>query len=280
MKYCENCGYKMEDNAAFCENCGKAEVVQQSYGAEKSSKKSTAGKIIAAVVAVILMIVGKFVGGAIGEMAGRNMAERHQMNEIESYIESSEEYVPGYFNDAEYVSEHFGFKFVVDENWVMYTEEELEPASEELRKSTIDGMLQSIEGNASDEIIAKIAEAIYAEQEMGAACISDGMIVGETAVAVLGCYGLEEMSGDDIVDALKSGILKVADNATSGIETIAEKVYDTIEVNMTVDGVDLVNKFYVYEKDGMVCMMTCRAMEEYEDMVFDSFEGNISTYNA
>ncbi len=62
MKYCEDCGYKNEANARFCENCGKG--IQSVEGnSDVALKKKRSGKKIVLILLSVVLIFSMFVIG-------------------------------------------------------------------------------------------------------------------------------------------------------------------------------------------------------------------------
>jgi len=287
-KYCEKCGAVLQENTMFCGNCG-ATVNSNSFNEDinvinsttsNNKTKSKTGKVIGSIVSILIILLAS----SIGKFAGRYMIEdfstdKH-IRDIDAYIESMEDYVPGYYDENHFVSEHFGLEFVVNDQWIMYSEEELEPLSENVRQSAISSGVASMKTeDVSQELIDKWISAVYAETEMGACYVVDDTIMGEVTIGVFSAYGADEATEDEFVEGMKTQLSSMASNVSSGDEIIAGKSYKKLQASVVVDDMDMSNSIFVRIKDGMICMITCKALEGYEDAMLDSFLAQINTYN-
>ncbi len=188
-----------------------------------------------------------------------------------------EEYVPGHCDDNEYVSEKFGFRFVIDENWEFCSDADLKASSEAVKDTTTTSALAALKKeDVPQELHEKFTETIYAETEMGALYKADDTYVGEVIVGVMSAYGIEDISVEDYIGGIKNGL-----NATAQVtdEYIAGSTYKVLTAKITdVNGIDTTVKMYVNIKDNMACMITCKAMLGYEEQLFKAFEDRISAY--
>lgn len=279
MKRCLNCGNEMEDNAQLCGKCGEA-MQEMPYVPERTKSKKKSGATIGIISTIIFILIGRAVGGYIGKNIGKNISEKNEINKLDAYIESTD-YVPGTLDDEKYSSSHFGFQFETDDNWTMYTKSELVPMSEEIKKSTFSGAVATLEKEgASDEMIEKWKETVYAEVEMGAAYVVDDMIAGEASVAVFSGYGMDQVSSGELVDAMKKELMKSSGVVDSGATLLAGESYDYVKISVSVDGMDLRNQLFIREKDDMICMIACKAITGYEDEVLASFKKQLRKYAA
>ena len=277
MKNCKNCGNELLDGATVCPFCGcivENNAESQNVKSQQTKKK---GKVIGILVTIVAVIIARLIGGFVGEFTAKNILESSQKNDIEEFIERMEEYVPGHCGGNEYVSEKFGFRFVIDENWEFYSDEDLRAASEGLKTSATTSGLAALEKeDVPQELKDKFTESIYAATEMGALYIADDMYVGEVIVGVMCAYGIENTSVEDYIDTIKNRL-----NATAQVtnEYIAGSTYKVLSAKITdINGVNTVVKMYTKIKDNMICMITCRAMEGYEEQLFKAFEDGISAY--
>ena len=277
MKYCKKCGFEMDDRAQICDECGEVVEKVDAYDSTVKTGKKNKGAGVGFITTIIFIIIGRLIGGFIGGSVGKAVTEEDAMNKINEYIESMNDYTPGSLGDDKYASSHFGFQFETDDNWTMYSESELEVLSADLRESTVSSGVKSLEvEDIGEELIEKWKEALYAEAEMAAFYIADDIIVGEVSVGVFGAYGLDEVSSEDLIDEMKNQILDNGGKVSFGVENIAEEEYQSLKLEVTVDGMDLVNRIFMREKEGMFCMITCKALEGYEDEIFASFREQTS----
>lgn len=275
MRICKNCGAELTDNVMACPSCGSIAENSVEYQNNESQKPKKRGRFIGILIAVAIMIISRVIGGFIGERTAETISVNVQKNDIEKYIENMEKYVPGHCAGNEYVSEEFGFRFVIDENWEFYTDEDLKTSSEGLKTSTTASALAALEKeDVPRELKEKYAESIYAATEMGALYIADDMYVGEVVVGVMCAYGSETLSEAEYIKGVKNGLDA---NAQVTDEYIAGSTYKVLSAKVTdVDGNDTTVKMYVKIKNNMICMITCRAIEGYEEQTFKAFEEGIS----
>lgn len=286
---CDKCGAQLQQNTSICNYCGNKVVLDNNFYNDQETtsyemdqpKNLKRGKIFRTIISVISITIA--IVSTFGEFAGKYMvnkfSEKEQINEINAYIERMEDYVPGRSTKNKYVSEHFGFQFKTDENWIMYSDEELEPYTEELKQATISGGMASIESyDISQELKDKLMSSVYFDIEMGAYYVDDDMLVGEAIVIVYSAYGAEEASADKLVDRMKSKASTTTDNVISGKKVIAGDMYDTIKTTVTIDDMIISNEIFVRIQDNMICMIGCKTLEGYEDDVTESFFNQISKY--
>ena len=277
MMVCKKCGTEFMDGVNVCPACGhdvENNIEPQDVESKKFPKK---GKFIAIFVPIIAIVIGRLVGGFIGEFTAKNMMESGQKNDIEEFIEQMEQYVPGHCDGNEYTSETFGFKFVIDENWGFYTDEDLTLASESLDTTMTSTALAELEKeDISQKLKEKFEESLYAKAEMGALYIADDIYVGEVIVSVMSGYGIEDVSVDEYVEGIKNNLSTTAQVTD---EYIAGSTYNVISANITdVNGIDTMVKLYTKIENNMVCTITCRAVVGYEEQLFKAFEDGISAY--
>lgn len=279
MKLCQHCGAQSADTAEFCEGCGKSlhsqEPPQYAAPLQKSKKKIT---LVSIITTIIFVIIGRFAGTMLVD-GFIKIGENREANKIDSFIERTNAYVPGYFNDEKYVSTHFDIAFEPDSNWTMYSKEDLAPFSDNFRQSTTSGAMSSLKTeDLSEELIQKYQESIYAEAEMGAYYVSDDMVVGEACVMAYSAYGIDDVSYDTFTEGIKEGLLSTANVTDSGEDYIADDKYTFFKATSTIDGMDMVTYIFIREKDSMVCMITCKSLAEYEEETLESFKQQLSKY--
>lgn len=275
MRTCPNCNQELMDDATVCPSCGQAsENNTEPKKAKKKGKKTALGITFS----VLLIIIARVIGGFIGETTAKNIAENNEKNKIDKFIESMDEYTPGHCDGNEYVSEAFGFKFVIDENWEFYSDADLKKATKTISTSAETAALAALEKeDISEDLKEKYAESFYAKVEMGALYVADAVYVGEVSVSVMSAYGIDDTSIDEYVDGIKSGL---DENAQVSEENIAGNTYKTLSAEKTdSSGNKMTVKMYITIKDSMCCMITCKALLGYEEQVFSAFESRISAYN-
>lgn len=277
MKICKSCGNELLDEVTVCPTCGSAveSDVESNFAEPQPTKKK--GKFKTIIITIAVIVIARLVGGLFGEFLAKDMVESSQKNDIEEFIERMEEYVPGHIKGNEYVSEKFGFRFAIDEKWEFYSDEDLKKASENVKAGALTSALETLEKEGvSQELKDKFEKSIYAATEMGALYIADDMYVGEVSVGVMYAYGIEDVTVDDYVNEVKNGLnmdMQVSD------EYIAGSNYKVLSAKITdVSGINTVVKMYTKIEDDVICMITCRAVEGYEESVFNAFEDRISAY--
>lgn len=279
MKFCENCGIELSEGETVCPGCGyNAENDTESLNVktQKSKKNKTLRGILIAIAGVVIWsCIGEFFGKFIGEIVYENVSDYRQKKDIDEYIEGKEEYVPGYCDGNEYVSEKFGFQFVINENWEFYSDEELKVVSETYKDSVISSVYTSLDGeDVSQELTDKLMESVYAATEMGALYIADDMYVGEVMVNVMYAYGIENMSAEDYTETLGNSLNTQVTDAY-----IAGSTYKVASAAITdIAGNNTTVKMYVIDKDDILCLITCKVLEGYEELFFNAFEDGISAY--
>ncbi len=242
-------------------------------------KKPQKGKVTTIIITVAIIavasIVGKFAGSFIA-----NIFKSNDINaEIEEYIEKMEDYTPGSFTDKEYTSEHFGLKFKANNEWIMFTKDELEPLSKQIKESSISSGVKSLKEESVDQdLIDKWSDALYAETEMGASYIDNNMVAGQVFVQVFGAYGIEELDEDKYIEELKTQLSTQVSDISIGEKTIAGKTYKSLKAKQTASGITAVIQMFVRIEDGMFCMIVCDALEGYENEVTNSFLAQMSEY--
>lgn len=279
MKICKGCENELLDGVTVCPFCGRKvedDMGTHSVEAQQTERKSK-GKVKGVLVTIAVLVIARLVGGFFGEFTAKNMMDNNLEKDVKKFEERIEEYVPGYCDGNEYVSEKFGFRFTIDENWVPYSEEDLKTSSKNVKASATASALESLKKDGvPQELRDTYEEAIYAATEMGALYVEDDMYVGEMTVGVLSMYGAEEISVDEYANGIKAGL---SANAQMSDAFIAGSAYKVLNAKITdVNGVDTTVKMYIKIEDGMICMIVCRVMEGYEEKVFEAFENGISAY--
>ncbi len=287
MKVCRACGNFAQDSAGWCEVCGthfsgNEEVVNpDGVGVKEQKKKKTkSGRSAGIISTVIIVIVARLIGGFLGEQAAKSQLRKEDnlVNSIEEYSLEDSGYISGILEDSEYVSEYFGFRFGGDENWEIYNESDTELASESFRENFFGGASKAFESyNLNDKIIAgalaqKWKETAYCEIEMMASYYSDDDVVGEVMVAVMSAYGFDDISVDSLME---KQMIEGGEERGGVSRYLAGKKYSGKDIAVSVDGIEIVNRLLVCKENGNICLIICRAVEGYEDEVFESFEKNV-----
>lgn len=281
MRICKNCGNELSDGVTVCQFCGwvaEDTVECQNAVSQNDESKQTGKKwkFIGILGTIAIIIIFRVIGSHIGEYAGKKIAENNYEKDIEEFIEQMAEYVPGHCDGNKYISEKFGFKFTIDENWEFYSAEDLAASSVETKANTTESALDALEKeDVPRDLKDKFIESIYAETEMGALYMADDMYVGEVLVGVMSVYGVEDISIEEYISEIRKAF-----NANSQVsdEYLAGSTYKVISVNVIdVNGIDTMVKMYIKKEGNMICMITCRAVVGYEEQVFRAFENRISS---
>lgn len=286
-RYCEKCGSSLEENTCFCSHCGNKivndsfnENLNQSvdYGGYPPAKRGNK-KVWGTIGSVALIVVCSFLGKFLGTEMTEDMSTNKQMANIDSFVESMQEYTPGFVEGEEFYSSHFNLKFIADENWILYTDEELKPFTENIRESTVRTGLASLdEQGVSQELKDKWEDAVYVETEMGACFVDEDLVVGEITFAVMSAYGADDATTEDFHNETIKQFSAIADDVVSGHEMLAGENYSTISAKVVIEGMNMTNKIYIRVEDGMLCMITCKALDGYETDMMESFLSNVEEY--
>ena len=59
---------------------------------------------------------------------------------------------------------------------------------------------------------------------------------------------------------------------------LAGENYSTISAKVVIEGMNMTNKIYIRVEDGMLCMITCKALDGYETDMMESFLSNVEEY--
>lgn len=238
---------------------------------KKKGIKAIIGTVI---VASLFGAVGQMLGEKTVEMVYESDAEK----EIQEYIDNMEEYEPGDIGETYYKSDFWEIRFDTNNSWVMYTDEELALSSENVRQSAVSSGMASIEGeDVSQELVDKLFESMYAQTEMGAVYVESETILGEATMNVMGMYGMEGASEEEVFGAISQALASQTSSTELGERVIAGETYKMAKVDFNVDGMDLVNYMFVRFEDGMVCTLNCKYVAGY-DYILDSFLEQISLY--
>lgn len=234
--------------------------------------------ILAIAGTVLVASIFGMIGEKIGEKTVETVMESSAEKEIQEYIDHMESYVPGEQTDSYYQSEFWGLRFDANDSWVMYTEDELEASTANVRDSAVSSGMASVEGeDVSQDLIDKMFDSMYAQTEMGTLYVEDGYYVGECAINVMGIYGLEDASEDELFEGIIQGLITQDPDMETGEYEIAGENYKMAKVQFSADGMDLVNYVFLRVKDGMMCSINCKYVAGY-DYVLDEFVGQMSAY--
>lgn len=227
---------------------------------------------------VLVASVFGVIGEKIGEEAVETVIENSADKEIEKYIEHMENYVPGEMTDSSYQSEFWGLRFDTNDSWIMYTEDEREASSAQVRESAVSSGMASVEGqDVSQELLDKMFDSMYASTEMGALYTEDGYYLADCFVNVMGIYGLDDTTEDEIFNGIVEGMRLQDPDVETGEYEIAGETYKMAKVQVNIDETDLESYMFMRVKDGMMCSINCKYVVGY-DYVLDSFVEQMSAY--
>ncbi len=280
-RHCEHCGTPAEENQVFCNECGQkigdnvaAEGAYTNpdggYPAKPKSKKR-----LISILSVVFFLVAAIAGRTVSNYLMGKYSEHKESNKIDEYIEKLEKYRPGELSKDKYVSEHFGFQFDFSDEWHAFSEGELKEYTDTVRQSAISSGTEAMKKeNISQELQNKMLSSFYGEAEMGANYVEDNEVMGIVVVGVFGMYGLEDGVEDTFIDGMKDEALNMK-NVTKGERVLAGKTFKTLKFTITEQGIDIANEFLVMIHDDIMCMITCQAIEGYENKVINSFVNNV-----
>lgn len=80
MKYCDNCGAKLEDDTIFCPECGEKQQIE-SIEKKIPTKKKRKGLVVF-IILIILLVVG-ICGGGYLYFVNRNVSEKKEVKQVE-----------------------------------------------------------------------------------------------------------------------------------------------------------------------------------------------------
>ena len=177
-------------------------------------------------------------------------------------------------------NKNFNFKLEPDNNWVNYTREELEPTIEKARENGIAAGVQSMkESNAPQEIIDEYIDSFYTDTEIGMYYEYGDYNLGEISANVISGYIEDLVGSDDYINGMVDKLRSVgAENVYASHEYIAGRECDYISAIITTDGERIHTRMYIMFEAPMVCSITIRVIDGYEDIIFESFKDMIS-YN-
>lgn len=280
-KYCDACGAEIEEGASCCSECAK-EITQsdkkESEAENKTKKKS--GKalkntLLTIIIFIVVIILASVVKTGIVKIAS-GIEEKKALKEIETFIESTSDYIPGECTEEGYSSEFWNLLFKPEENWIMYTDEQLEASNKSVRESALKSSGIKDNPDISDELKSKWEESVYAATEMGAFYVVDEYIKGSVVLNVSSTYNADETTIADMAAGMEKSI-----NAAGKVTKSQESEFYGNKCHIVSgvvgkEGSEQNVTFIVLKKDEFMASIICNYIDKddfMETLPFSAFNG-------